>query len=285
MELNVVFLCATVGALVGTTVGVLLMYRKIRLPITETELVDLKNKLQAAESSVGAHTATVEELRKQIAERDQTIQTHSGELKKKHEQLELVIRETEKEMAKRSVAEQRAHEMSTHSAALAEQRAGLESQLQEERNRAAEKTAQIASLEAERAEDARRIQELTDRLDALNAEIAALKTLTEQESQSRTSLEAQLKLERERTQELSSQVTELEKERFRFDSQLQQERQSAAKGMELLLMAQENFSRVFQPANGHSPAAKNGHESAAASNGAGMSSEDLDRLQSAVSSD
>src|SRR5437868_4710601 len=101
MDLSVVLMCTTIGALVGTSVAVLLMYRKIRLPISETDLTALKNKLEAAETSLAAATeaaeasqsaatAAQEELRKQIASRDQAIQQSVDQLKTAHEQIDLL---------------------------------------------------------------------------------------------------------------------------------------------------------------------------------------------------
>ena len=48
MNVNVIFLCTTVGALVGTIVGILLMNRKVRLPITGADLAALRTKAHAA---------------------------------------------------------------------------------------------------------------------------------------------------------------------------------------------------------------------------------------------
>ena len=49
-------------------------------------------------------------------------------------------------------------------------------------------------------------------------------------------------------------IAELESERSHFDLTLQEERQSAAKGIELLLMAQENLKRVFRHMQPEKPA-------------------------------
>jgi hypothetical protein len=60
-------------------------------------------------------------------------------------------------------------------------------------------------------------------------------------------LETQLSAEHEHSRSLASRIAEMESERSHFDLTLQEERQSAAKGIELLLMAQENLRRVFRP--------------------------------------
>ena len=255
MEINTVFLCTTIGALVGTIVGILLMNRKVRLPITGADLAALRTKLEASEASLAAANTAAEDLRKQLAEREQTLQQHADDLKKKQEQLDKVAVDSEKEKLQRSVNEQLSQELSTQNASLTKERADLETHLEEERRLAVEKATQIASLEAQLEIKTKQIDELAGRVDGLTAETAALRSFREQESRRRVSLEAQLTAEQERAQQLTVKIAELEGERSRFDRLLQEERESAARGMELLLKAQENFSRVLPPVNGE---ARNG---------------------------
>ena len=250
MELNTIFLCTTIGALVGTIVGILLMNRKIRLPITGADLAAMRTKLEASESSLAAATSTAEDLRKQIAEREQTIQQQKDELKTRQEQIDKSGAQIEKDKLQRSVNEQLSQELSTQNGSLLKERNELDSSLQEERKLAAERASQIATLEAQLNWAAKQVEELTGRVDGLTAEGAALRSFREQESKRRVAVEAQLSAEQERLQQLSAQVAELEGERSRFDLRLQEERETAARGMELLLKAQENFSRVLSPANG-----------------------------------
>jgi len=237
MELNIIFFCTTIGALVGTMVGVLLMNRKIRLPISAADLAALRGKLDTAESSLAAANSSLEELRKQVGEREQAVQQHADDLKKRQEQLDLAAAQAEKEKTQRCAAEQKAQEFDTQLSTLKEHRAQLESRLEEEKRRAAE----------EQEIQKRQIQTLTDQVDGLIAESAAMSRFREQESRHRSALEVQLNTEQERVDQLNLRIAELENERSQFDIKLQDERQSAARGMELLLMAQENFSRVLQP--------------------------------------
>ncbi|HLK46889.1 MAG TPA: hypothetical protein VKT49_02075 [Bryobacteraceae bacterium] len=250
MELNTVFFCTTIGALVGTIVGILLMNRKVRLPITGADLAALRSKLEAAESSLAAAQTAGDDLRKQLAEREQSLQQQTEELKRKQEQLDKLAVESEKEKLHRSVNEQLSQELSAQNATLAKERGDLESQVEEERRGAADKAARIASLETQLEFKSRQIEELSGRVDGLTAETAALRSFREQESRRRVSLEAQLAAEQEQARQLSAKIAELESERSRFDRLLQEERESAARGMELLMMAQENFSRVLTPVNG-----------------------------------
>ncbi len=252
MELNTVLLLTTVvGALVGTIVGILLMGRKLRQPASPADASALKSKLETAESALAAANASVEDLRKQLADREQALQHNIEELKKRQEQLSMVAGEVEKSKLQRSVNDQISSELSTQNASLLKERNDLELKLEEERRLASEKASQLASLQAELDAHKRQSQELAGRIDGLTAEGAALSRFREQESRHRANLEAQLAAEQERVQQLTGQIGELERERVELERKLHQERESAARGMELLLMAKENFSRVLtSPANG-----------------------------------
>lgn len=250
MGLNMIFLCTTVGALVGTIVGILLMNRKVRLPVTGADLSALRNKLQAAESSLVEAKTTGEDLRKQLAGREEMLRRLSDDLKQKQEQLDRAAAEAEKNKLQRSVSEQLTQELGVQNSSLVKQRDEFESSLEEARKQAAEKSSRAAFLESELETEKRRVEELSGQVDGLIAERAASLRFREQESRRRADLETQLTAEQERARQLAAHVAELEIERSRFDRKLQEERESAARGMELLLKAQENFSQVLNPANG-----------------------------------
>src|SRR5271157_5229285 len=72
MELIVTLLSSTGGALMGTSVGIYLLYRKLR-PITGAELDLTRGKLRSTEFSLSAANANLENIKKQLAERDQQI--------------------------------------------------------------------------------------------------------------------------------------------------------------------------------------------------------------------
>ena len=221
MEFIVTILCAMSGALMGTAAGILLMFRRFRPP-SQTELDALRGNLETAESSLAAATTDLDNLRKQIVERDRSIQESSQELTEKQRQLGFAIAEAEKAAAERAAAEQKA-------AALAERRAELDAQLEEERTRVAEQAGrQLASYEAQLDADKLQIQEVGGEVARLTAECAGLK--------------AQLGTELERSAQLAGQIAEL-----------QSDRQSAAKGIELLLMAQQNLSRFLKPVSEGGP--------------------------------
>lgn len=274
MPLNLILLCTAIGALVGTIVGVLLMNRKIRLPITGADLEALRGKLVSTETALTEATAKIEDLEKQLAERDQSIQQRTDEQKQQHERLDQVLAEAEKEKTQRAAAEQKSGELILEAAALKEQRAELDRQLEEERRLAAERN---------EAHD-REIQTLNEQVSGLLAESASLSRFRDQESRHRSSLEAELNLAHEREGRLIRQIADLENERSQFDARLQEERQSAARGMELLVMAQENFSRVLKRVDNNG---SNGdaHIVKAAGTASEEPAETLEIMRSAVSVD
>ena len=250
MNVNVIFLCTTVGALVGTIVGILLMNRKVRLPITGADLAALRTKAQAAEAAFADAKSTVEDLRKQLAEREQAVQQQTEELKKKQAQLTQILTEVEKDKLQRSVTEQIGQELSTQNASLLKSRNDLEAKLEQERALANERSTQIAMLQAQLESEKQQVQELTAQAERLVGDGVALSRSYEQERRLRASVEADLSSEQERVRQLTDHVTELERERSQLSRKLIEERESAERGMELLRMAQENFSRVTEPVHG-----------------------------------
>jgi chromosome segregation ATPase len=233
LELIITIVCTMTGALIGTVVAILLMFRKIRPP-SQAELNALRANLETAESSLAAATAVSEDLRKQIGERDRSIHQSAEELNEKQRQLGLAIADAEKAAADRSAAEQKAREVSAEAAEITGRRAELEARLEEEKKRVAEQASQqVASYEARLDAGKLQIQELGGEVARLTAQCAELK--------------AQLATELERSAQLTGQI-----------AGLQSDRQSAAKGIELLLMAQQNLSRFAKPASEGDPPGTNG---------------------------
>jgi len=292
MELVIIVLCSMSGALVGTAVGILLMFKRIRQPSTEAELAKVKARLQVAEAAVIARTADLENLRKQLAERDLVIQRGSETVREIQQHLDVAVVE-------RAAAEQSARELTVQVEGFNAQRAQLEAQVKEAKDQANQMVnEQVTSYEAELDGERRQVRELTDQLARLNAEAAEVKNAGEQEKMNRSALEADLATEqernreladqvarlaaeiknageqekvnrsaletdlateRERNRELTAQVQELQNERSQFGRRLEEERQSAAKGMELLLMAQQNLARLFKSDGAEAPGGPNGH--------------------------
>jgi chromosome segregation ATPase len=231
MELIVILLSSISGALIGTSVGIYLLYRKLR-PITGAELDLTRGKLRSTEFSLSSTTATLDNLRKQLEERDLQV----------------------------SAAAEKTREIETEVAALRLQIAEGAGKANEE-TRAAVDSAnqQVASLQSQIEADDRQIRELNGQVTRITTELEQLRDHFNEESTGRVSLEAQLTTEHDHSRRLASRIAELAAERSHFDLTLQEERQSAAKGIELLLMAQENLSRVFRPHAPEVPIDTNGH--------------------------
>jgi len=230
MELIVILLSSISGALIGTSVGIYMLYRKLR-PITGAELDLIRGKLRSTEFSLSSATANLANVRKQLEERDQALQESGQSL---------------------SAAQQ-------ETASLRQQIAEREKKAQDETRAVAETAGQqAATYQAQIDADNRQIQELNGQVARLTAELDQTKGHFDLESKSRSTLEAQISAELEHSRRLDSRVAELEAERSHFDLTLQEERQSAAKGIELLLMAQENLSRIFRPVTQDSPHDTNG---------------------------
>jgi chromosome segregation ATPase len=230
MELLVPLVASTGGALMGTSGGIYLLYRKLR-PITGAELDLTRGKLRSTEFSLSAANANLENVKKQFAEREQLI----------------------------AAAEEKARVAEAEAEALRQQLAEQETKVQDATKAVAEAASrQLASYESQIDADDRQIKELTGQVGRLAAELNQFKTDLDQETEGRSTLEAQLSAEHEHSRRLASRIAELESERSHFDLTLQEERQSAAKGIELLLMAQENLKRVFSHMNHDAPVAENG---------------------------
>src|SRR5215468_1466087 len=111
MDPLTIVLCTTAGAVVGTSVGILLLHRKLRPPISETELAGLRLKVETTNASLTDAIATMADQRKQLATRDQTIQQNREAFEDKQRQYDLVAVEVQREMAQRSAAEQKTKEL------------------------------------------------------------------------------------------------------------------------------------------------------------------------------
>jgi chromosome segregation ATPase len=232
------------------------MRRKLRPPITDAEHAELKGKLQAGESSLAAAVANLEDLRKQIAVQERALSQSAEDLKRKQEQVERESNETQNEKARRTAAEQTVQELGVKAMEMTAQCTKLEARVKEESELHAAKAAQFASLTGEVEAGKLKIQELTEQSARLASEAGEFKRFADQETRFRTALEAQLNADQERIKQMTTQIADLQAERLQLEIKLREERGSAAKGMELLLMAQEKLSSVFKALNVE---AQNGH--------------------------
>ena len=325
MDLIVMILAAMSGALIGSSTGIFLMYRKLR-PLNAVELDALRSKVRTTEFDLNAAIANGVKLKKEVAEQASKVNEEAVE---KQRQLDAALAAKDLESAHRSAAEQRIAELIAEADARKARQAEVEAKAKDLEAKAAdleakgaespspaseEQQRQLAAFQAQVETGGRQIQELTEQVTRLAAEAAELKQRSDKAEKARTVLEADLKQrsdeaekartvleadlkqrsdeaekvrttleadltsERQRLHVLTEQVSELQSERSAQDIRMQEERESAAKGMELLVMAQQNLSRAIQAAATEAPAANgsNGHSAApeaAAANGANGHSE------------
>ena len=312
MDLIVMILAAMSGALIGSSTGIFLMYRKLR-PVNTVELDALRSKVRTTEFDLNAALGNGAKLKKELAEQASKV---SGEVVEKQRQLDAALAAKDLESAHRNAAEQRIAELIAEVDARKAQQAEVEAKARDLEAKAAEletkgtegpaaageeQQRQLAAFQAQVETGGRQIQELTEQVARLAAEAAELKQRSEETEKARaaleaeskqrseeaeqaraaleaewkqqseeagkarTALEADLTSERERSHVLTEQVSKLQSELSAQDVRMQEERESAAKGMELLVMAQQNLSRVIQAAATEAPAANgsNGHRAPA----------------------
>ena len=289
MDLIVMILAAMSGALIGSSTGIFLMYRKLR-PLNAVELDALRSKVRTTEFDLNAAIANGVKLKKEVAEQASKVNEEAVE---KQRQLDAALAAKDLESAHRSAAEQRIAELIAEADARKARQAEVEAKAKDLEAKAAdleakgaespspaseEQQRQLAAFQAQVETGGRQIQELTEQVTRLAAEAAELKQRSDEAEKVRKKLEADLTSERQRLHVLTEQVSELQSERSAQDIRMQEERESAAKGMELLVMAQQNLSRAIQAAATEAPAANgsNGHSAApeaAAANGANGHSE------------
>ena len=294
MDLIVMILAAMSGALIGSSTGIFLMYRKLR-PVNAVELDALRSKVRTTEFDLNAALGNGAKLKKELAEQASKV---SGEVVEKQRQLDAALAAKDLESAHRNAAEQRIAELIAEVDARKAQQAEVEAKARDLEAKAAEletkgtegpaaageeQQRQLAAFQAQVETGGRQIQELTEQVTRLAAEAAELKQRSEETEKARaaleaewkqqseeagkarTALEADLTSERERLHVLTEQVSKLQSELSAQDVRMQEERESAAKGMELLVMAQQNLSRVIQAAATEAPVANgsNGHRAPA----------------------
>src|SRR5215203_1928275 len=104
MELLLVFLSPAIGTVVGVVAAVVMMNRRSR-PVAVGDAA-LRSQLQNTEWALAAAGRDVEEMRKQLSEREGVRE----ELERTQQQFASMLSDKEKQTAQRNAAEQRAAE-------------------------------------------------------------------------------------------------------------------------------------------------------------------------------
>ena len=191
MELIVILLAAMSGALIGSSTGIFLMYRKLR-PLNAADLAALRSKVRTTEFDLNAAIANGAKLKKEVAEQASKV---SDEVVEKQRQLEAALAAKDLEAAHRNAAEQRIAELIAEADAGKARHAEIEAKAKELEAKAKElegKTAegpspasedqqrQLAAFQAQVETGGRQIQELTEQATRLAAEAAELKQHSEE---------------------------------------------------------------------------------------------------------
>jgi chromosome segregation ATPase len=204
-----------------------------KLSTLETELADSRRQVEDLTAQLNALTdqfaerqrSTEEETSRQVA----ALQTEVAESRREVEDLTAQLAALTDRFAdqKRSTEEESDRQI-----------VALETEIVNGRRQIADLTAQLAALgERQRSTDEETGRQIAD----LAAQLADQQRINEE-------AEALLSAERASARHLAAQVEELTGERGSLEAQLQKERQSAAEGMQLLLLAQTKLSGA--PQNG-----------------------------------
>ena len=224
MELPIILWSAVVGAIVG--VLVLMFARKPRSRGSEIQAAAMR-QLQDGEPALAMAPFTVEDLRKVLTERDQTLLQSRDDLEKKQQQLDAATAEVVREAGLRSAAEQRSAELAAQAAALAEEMKAIEAKAREDRQAAEEAGLQVSPLEMQLASEKRQSQELTEQIAKLTAELAERQRSTAEAGGIRSALEAELGSCRENIQQLTAQLGEFGQERSELETQIANEQRQS----------------------------------------------------------
>jgi chromosome segregation ATPase len=177
------------------------MMRRNRVPAGEGGKVS-----QNLATVVAAPTVTIEDVRKLLAERDQTLQQCRDDLEKKQQQLDAATAAAETAATVRAEAEQRGNELATQVSALTDQMKELASKTKEGGLVSEESGRQVAALESQLALEKALSLDAVEKAGRLSDELAKYKTAG---ADAMTQLEAQLDAEKQQGQELTQQVARL----------------------------------------------------------------------------
>lgn len=217
MEIMLVFLSTAIGTVAGVIVAVVMMQRKIRVAGTGNDIA-LKTQLQNTEWALASAGRDVEDLRRQLDNRDQAAQQGREELQ---QQLMAAIANTEKEAAAKAEAQQRIAELEAQAAALSEQVA----KAAETAPAAAEAERKVAAFEADLADSRRQVEDLTARLAALTVQHAGDKRAAEEEAvRQAASLETALTDGRRLADDLAAQLAAVTEQKSALETALTESR-------------------------------------------------------------
>jgi chromosome segregation ATPase len=275
MELLLVFLSTAVGTVVGVAAAIIMMNRRGRTPAVGDAAV--RTQLQNTEWALASAARDVEDLRKQLAERDGARE----ELERTQQQLTAIAADQERQSAERAAFVEEAAVMRARldagdasaarvieleaalaaaergAAEIAAQIGGETARLNAEidaasaavQERAAVLMEEVSGLELalsaaeKRANDAdAEASSLRERVEHLTADASAAGVAGEEAAQRIASLEAEADELRAAVDAQRERYREVTSEASQLEGLLRNERRAAVEAMELLSQAQEKFS-------------------------------------------
>ena len=99
MDMLLIVLSTAIGTVVGVAASILMTQRK-KQPSPNTAI--MQQHLQKLEAALAGAASTMEDLQKQIAERDRNLETRAEELKVKDQEAQQAREQAEKAISARS---------------------------------------------------------------------------------------------------------------------------------------------------------------------------------------
>lgn len=199
-----VFLSTAVGTVVGVACAALMMQRRARVSAGDGGKLSPRN-LEA----IVAPNVTIDDVRKLLAERDQTLQQCRDDLEQRQQQLAAAAAAVESTTALHAEAEKRGTDLAAQVSALTAQMKETAAKTNEGALATEESGRRAAALEAQLDSEKGQSRELTEQAARLTDELAKYKTAG---AGAVTQLEAQLDAEKQQSQELTDQVARLTSE-------------------------------------------------------------------------
>ncbi|HTS26365.1 MAG TPA: hypothetical protein VMH81_10865 [Bryobacteraceae bacterium] len=198
-----VVLSTAVGTIVGVACAAIMM-RRGRAPVAETKVSP-----QNLAAVVAAPAVTIDDVRKLLAERDQTLQQCRDDLEKKHQQLEAANAAAESAVSGRAEYEQRIQDLTGHISELNGRLLAFAAK-EDEGSAVIEQTGrQVIALTSQLDSEKRQNYELTEQIARLSSELGRYKSTG---AEAVTQLEANLQVEKQQTRELSEEIARLNSE-------------------------------------------------------------------------
>jgi len=199
-----VFLSTAVGTIVGVGCAALMMQRRTRVMAADGRKLSPENL-----ASIVAPNVTIDDVRKLLAERDETLQQCRDDLEKRQQQLAAATAAGESMAALRAEAEQRSNDLAAQVTVLTAQMKELASKTIEGGLANAESGRQVTALQSQLDSEKGHSRELIEQIAGLTDELAKYKTAG---AGAVTQLEAQLDSERQQGQALTDEVARLTSE-------------------------------------------------------------------------